>query len=335
MKPSYYFAIAILVLLFVLNPILAADSFIAVTNGTIVPGTASAGVANAITNSGGTIGTGLLKGDGGQGVTTAAFSDVLTVAPGGVIHTNAMSIPATFTQNGVSTTISSNAITVGNIKASSVVGSGPIAGVANCAIQLNSSGTGTGYIEWWKTTGPTRLGYMGLSTTDVPLTLENGAKFTVGDSGQFSTDSKGWNQWPGESTLASDQTSTSASLASTTLSVSLVAGKTYTFQAELFLSDSTAADGAVIDFGGGTATATTFIAMVTAFDTALNLSSRIATLSTTASASTFTGNGVFEVHGTIFVNAGGTFIPRFAQAVHTLGTLTLAKGSFIRFFQTP
>jgi hypothetical protein len=136
-------------------------------------------------------------------------------------------------------------------------------------------------------------------------------------------------------TLAANQTTTSATLATTTLSVTLVAGNTYTFQAELFLSDSTAVDGAKIDFNGGTATATTFIAQVTAFDTALNLSSQLAALATGASASTFTGAGAFEVHGTIFVNAGGTFIPRFAQNAHTTGTLTLAKGSFIKFTQTP
>lgn len=165
------------------------------------------------------------------------------------------------------------------------------------------------------------------------VTATNG--FIGGDAGQFTVDSKGWQQWPGESTLTSDQTSTSATLASTTLSVTLVAGKTYTFQAELFLSDSTAADGAKIDFNGGTATATTFRAQITAFDTALNLSSQVTALNTASSASTFTGAGAFEVHGTIFVNAGGTFIPQFAQANHSIGTLTLAKGSFIRFHQTP
>lgn len=137
------------------------------------------------------------------------------------------------------------------------------------------------------------------------------------------------------STRSTDATTTSTTMATTGLSVTLLAGKSYQFQAELFLSDSTSVDGAKIDFAGGTATATTFRAQVTAFDTALNLSSQPTALNTVASASTFTGAGAFEVHGYIKVNAGGTFIPEFAQAAHTTGTLTLAQGSFIRFIQTP
>jgi hypothetical protein len=132
-----------------------------------------------------------------------------------------------------------------------------------------------------------------------------------------------------KSFLAANATSTSATLANSALSVTVVSGHKYSFKAELFLSDSTAADGAKIDFGGGSATATDFRAQVTAFDTALNLSTQVTSLTGAASASTFTGAGAFEVHGSFEPSSSGTFIVRFAQAAHTLGTLTLARGSHL------
>ena len=129
--------------------------------------------------------------------------------------------------------------------------------------------------------------------------------------------------------LASDATTASATLANLTLSTTLVAAKKYSFTLILFLSDSVAADGAVVDFNGGSATMTDFRAQFTSFDTALNLSTQTTTLAGTASMSTFTGSGMVEVHGAMTVNAAGTFIPRFAQAAHTTGTLTCFKGSNI------
>lgn len=145
----------------------------------------------------------------------------------------------------------------------------------------------------------------------------------------------GWMQWAGQQFLGSDQTNATTTLASTTLSVTLAAGRNYSFKCILYLSDSVAADGAKIDFAGGTVTATTFRAHATAFDTALNLSSQTTALNTSLTATTFTGAGMYEIHGSIVVNAGGTFIPQFAQAAHTTGTLTLAKGSHMLFFDMP
>jgi hypothetical protein len=130
-----------------------------------------------------------------------------------------------------------------------------------------------------------------------------------------------------KSYLAADATSTSVSLANTLISVNVVNGHKYIFDAELFLSDSTAADGAVVDFAGGGATATNFRAQITAFDTALNFSTVTTTLAGTGSATTFTGNGAFEVHGSFEPSSSGTFIVRFAQKTHSVGTLTIARGS--------
>lgn len=136
----------------------------------------------------------------------------------------------------------------------------------------------------------------------------------------------------GTCVVASDQTNASTTpqtaacyqTTSGTVAIALAAGRTYTGKCELFLSDSTAVDGAAIDFDAGTATATTFRAQITAFDTALNLSSQTTALATDAAASTFTGAGAFEIHFGFKVNAAGTFQPRFMQVAHTAGTLTLA-----------
>lgn len=154
-------------------------------------------------------------------------------------------------------------------------------------------------------------------------------QFTDGSSG------RGWMQWAGECFVASDQTNATTTMASSTCSITVTSGRKYSFVCELFMSDSVAADGAKIDFNGGTATATNFRAQVTAFDTALNLSSQVTALNTAASATTFTGAGAFEVHGAFEPSANGTFIPEFAQVTHTSGTLTLARGSNCRMFDMP
>jgi len=135
--------------------------------------------------------------------------------------------------------------------------------------------------------------------------------------------------------LAADATTISATLANTLLSIPVTLGHKYIVECQLFLSDSTSVDGAKIDFGGGSAAATNFRVQVTAFDTALNLSTQLTSLTGTATASTFTGNGAFECHGSLEPSSSGTFIVRFAQSAHTTGTLTLARGSYLKVFEAP
>lgn len=154
----------------------------------------------------------------------------------------------------------------------------------------------------------------------------------------FGTTAGATNAWPvdaGECYVASDQTNATTTLASTTCSITVVNGRKYAGVCELFLSDSVAADGAKIDFNGGSATMSNFRAQITAFDTALNLSSQTTALNSAASASTFTGNGAFEIHLALEPSSDGTFIPQFAQVAHTAGTLTLARGSHCTFKDTP
>lgn len=132
--------------------------------------------------------------------------------------------------------------------------------------------------------------------------------------------------------LQADQTNATTTFASiNNCTVNVTSGRRYSFVAVFYLSDSTAADGAKIDFNGGAATSTNFRVHCTAFDSALNLSSQGTALSTAYAATTFTGAGIFECHGTFEPSSSSTFIPRFAQNAHTAGTLTLARGSNMKW----
>lgn len=145
-------------------------------------------------------------------------------------------------------------------------------------------------------------------------------------------------QWAGEAYLATNMTMNTTTLSNINwgTTISVTTGRKYTFKAILFVSDALAADGVKIDFGGGTASETDFRAQVTAFDSALALSTHLDDITDTASAATFTGNGMLEIHGSFEPGSTGTFIPRFAKASDTAGAvLTLYRGSHITVFDSP
>lgn len=181
--------------------------------------------------------------------------------------------------------------------------------------QLNLFGTGT-------------AGAIDLGLSRVAAGVAGVGNGTASDTSAYLVDG-------GECFVASDQTNATTTMQTTTCSFTVKNARKYAFKCEMFLSDSVAADGAKIDFNGGSATMTNFRAQVTAFDTALNLSTQVSALNTASSAATFTGAGAFEIHGAIEPSADGTFIPRFAQVAHTAGTLTLARGSHCTVKDTP
>ena len=103
-------------------------------------------------------------------------------------------VTATFdlSRTGTGMLVSSNAPTLNDLTASGLVSVSTKLRVGSLSstigsLQLQPGGAATGYLEWWKSGGPTRLGFMGLSTTDVPLYLENNARFIVtGGNGTIS-----------------------------------------------------------------------------------------------------------------------------------------------------
>lgn len=145
----------------------------------------------------------------------------------------------------------------------------------------------------------------------------------------------GYFRWGGESYLAADATNATTTMAATGLTVPVVSGQKYVFKAILYLNDSLAADGAKVDFDASTATATNFRAHGTLYDTALVLSQQTTALATDFSAATVTGDSMLEIHGSFEAGSTGTFALRFAQVAHTIGTLTLLRGSHLIVHNVP
>lgn len=145
----------------------------------------------------------------------------------------------------------------------------------------------------------------------------------------------GWMQTAGRVALAASYTNNTATFSNTNLSVTLIAGRTYSFSAALYVSNSTITEGVKIDFGGGAATATSFTAQAIISDgTTVDASTRLTALTTVASAATLTNSGVILVTGTIVVNTGGTFIIRAAENSTAAGTLTMTLGSYLTMWDT-
>jgi hypothetical protein len=150
-----------------------------------------------------------------------------------------------------------------------------------------------------------------------------------------------WYQWAGLSRLSADYTNATASFSSTALSITVTNTRIYPFQADLYLTESTAADGVAIDFAGGTATMTNFVAHC-------ELSNAVGTVLTATNAATAALGTVINIGattdanqhhyscaGTIEASSTGTFIIRARQNTHSTGTLTIKRGSALQAFDAP
>jgi hypothetical protein len=115
----------------------------------------------------------------------------------------------------------------------------------------------------------------------------------------------------------------------------LTTGRKYAGLCIFQLGDSIAADGAVIDFDGGTVTATTFRAQCTAYDTALAKSQALTTLAADYTVTTLTGDGKVECNVGIVTSGTGAFIPRAWQNNHTTGTLSVYTTSHCFLYDFP
>jgi len=153
----------------------------------------------------------------------------------------------------------------------------------------------------------------------------------------FLSDDGTYRTWPASLSayLASNGTTTSATLANLSISASVISGKKYSFTLVLFCANSVAADGVKIDFDGGTATATNFRAHATGHDAALFLSQQVSALATDIAAATVTGDAQIEVNGSFEPSGSGTLIPRFAVNAATTGTLTVYRGSNLVLTEIP
>ncbi|MDE2095647.1 MAG: hypothetical protein KGL39_00190 [Patescibacteria group bacterium] len=140
---------------------------------------------------------------------------------------------------------------------------------------------------------------------------------------------------PGHMHNKADVTNATATMSSLTdLSVTLVSGKRYSGMVLLLAQNSVTLEGLQFDFNGGSASTTNFFAGFSAVPpgTGIVLGTVTATaLSTTLTVTTATATTMpYLILLTVLCNAGGTFIPRFAEVSHVTGTATVSQGSFIR-----
>lgn len=177
------------------------------------------------------------------------------------------------------------------------------------------------------------VGYLLWGTSFITSSKDVGLYRTAAGVLEVNTGTAGTLAWlmsAGHPRLVSNVTNATATMANLTeLSVTLKAGRKYTFRCVLFVVDDVAADGVKIDFDGGTATMTSFRAHALIHDTALLTSAQVSAIATDITAATITGDGRIEVSGAFVVNGAGTFIPRAAQVAHTTGTLTVYLNSFL------
>lgn len=135
--------------------------------------------------------------------------------------------------------------------------------------------------------------------------------------------------------LSADATNATNTLANLSdLSCTLAVGN-YAGRLDLWVQNSTAAEGLQFDFGGGSATFSNFMAGGGIFATGSLTYTQVNTLAssftTVVNWSTVTGlvNIVFDF--SLICDSPGTFIPRFAEnSAHTSGTATVKKGSNLR-----
>jgi len=140
------------------------------------------------------------------------------------------------------------------------------------------------------------------------------------------------------SRVTGDVTNATTTMAAITgLSATLVAGRKYIGSVTLKCDDSVAAEGIKFDFDGGTATMTSFWAygVISAGGVAVEGTVSSSSLAGDINWTTITSTTFITLAFSLVCNAGGTFIPQFAQNSHSSGTATVSLGSFMFMEDVP
>ncbi len=150
----------------------------------------------------------------------------------------------------------------------------------------------------------------------------------------------GWHQQTqGRARNTADVTNATATFANLSdLTLTLVAGRKYTGRMVFKGANSTATEGLQFDFNGGTATMTSFFAgagILASGGTDVIGANISTSLAGVINFTTFTGESVIIFEISLVCNAGGTFIPRFAENTSAIGTATARLGSFLWLEDSP
>jgi hypothetical protein len=185
----------------------------------------------------------------------------------------------------------------------------------------NSSGSNTNYMS------------IGVYGTDHIVNVTGAGTVGIGTPTPTATlDINGHERVRANSYVSADfsRTSSTALTSITGLTSTLTAGKAYQFDINLFTTSSGSSGGIQADLNGGTATVTTLIGDSQLFDgTAITARTLPAALTTVLCSSASMATATCHIWGTIVVNAGGTFIPRFAQNTSNATASIVKTGSYM------
>lgn len=133
---------------------------------------------------------------------------------------------------------------------------------------------------------------------------------------------------PVASYLVANATNATAVMAATGVSVPVTAGRKYIFRATVFLEDSVAADGFLLDFDTSVAAAS-FRAFAFVYESGGGVMLNVVSLTDIATdvGGLPSGIAAVVVEGSYEPSASGNLLIRFAQIAHTTGTLTVYRGS--------
>jgi hypothetical protein len=137
----------------------------------------------------------------------------------------------------------------------------------------------------------------------------------------------GWINWGGEARTTSPTTYTSNTTLSTILTVNVLAGRTYAFEIYIPVTASLSTGGIKVALAG-TATVTNMIADgAIRSNNAIAGQAQVTSLTTVVSALGGAATGFVEIHGTITVNAAGTFLVQTAQNTSSATSTVVGQGA--------
>jgi hypothetical protein len=208
----------------------------------------------------------------------------------------------------------------------SVNGVNLIALTGGPVLRLNSSGV----FGWPSTTD---------ADTGSDTGISRGAAGVVDIGTGAAANTAGFYNYGGTSRVAADLTNSTATMSNMTgITSTLASGRKYIGRLTLKCVNSSATEGIQFDFNGGTATMTNFFAgagILASGGTDVIGTNISTSLAGAITFTTFTGESLVVIEISMVVNAGGTFIPRFAENSHTSGTATVRLGSFQWLEDTP
>ena len=288
-----------------------------------------------MSNKGNSIGSGIIGGGSGSGgitigsaVSGGTPSTLLWVDSGGLV------------QSGVTATASATTLaTIGNANPTTLrLFNSQIATVFNGDFAFSNSGGSADFLFDHNNGRITIRSGSTFAWTSSSTDATNGNTNTADTSfNRLAAGIIGVTSWiqntGGEATLNANYTNATATFSNTALSRTVISGRTYNFECNLFISESTAVDGWQLDFNGGSAAMTNFVCHAESIaETGIIVvlaNATSAALATVLNATTTvtTGGQVIKICGSFVPSGAGTFILRAAQNTHSTGTLTIKRGS--------